>query len=267
MPSEGKTAAVMLFTQVSVMAVTEYCLWGLFSLTHSSRQPVRDRLWGVCHCTWVWLFSSVKMPSHRGKWIQSRPSLLVHMGWGEETCWQVAKSHHLLIFLSALCHFANQPSPFQLHLTKQMLAGIWLLVALCQWVEMYLRQMQQYLSWQNISKSPKTLTSTLSRWAVLLRGKSYLWCLWHFLYVGKMCQPSVLSLCGLNTELGLGCINCTYHMVFHWSLMLSMFSFATRSVRNPGQQPHIIWQFLVPLIHFRHNSLYFRQQVNTSLQH
>lgn len=72
------TVTVVLLTEVSVMAVTEYCLWVLCSLAHSDRQPVWDSLWSVCQqdgsCMMIWLFSSVKTPSHRGKWIQRRQS-------------------------------------------------------------------------------------------------------------------------------------------------------------------------------------------------
>lgn len=99
-PSEGKTVAVMSADRQSVRCLS--VRW----LLHF------DLIIFICHLT----------PGCR------RP-LLVRMLWGGETspCWQVSKSHRPLIFLSAPCHSANQPSPCHLHLARQTLAIIWLL--------------------------------------------------------------------------------------------------------------------------------------------
>ena len=161
-PSEGKTVAI-IFTHSNQC---DGCDWISFvSALHfgSWLQTARLRLslWDVCQyggsCSLIWLFSSVKTPVHRGKWIQSRHSLLVHMWWGEEMsfCWQLPKSHCTLIWLSALHRFANQLSPHHLHLAKQILAGIWLPPVLYQWAGMNLRQMWKNLQWCLSKTLPK----------------------------------------------------------------------------------------------------------------
>lgn len=141
------------------------------------------------------IYSSVKTLSHRGKWIQ-RHSLLVHMRWGDKTfpCWQVPKSHCPFICLPALCQFANQPSTCQLDLAKQILAGMWLLPVIYRGAGMGLSQKQQYFSWRLFQQHDDWTLLPHQVSTVLLRVEStfVLDGLWHFLQVGKVCQPPFL---------------------------------------------------------------------------
>ena len=132
------------------------------------------------------------------------------MQWGMETSlfWQVPKSHCPLIWLSAPCHFANQPSPCQLHMEKQVLAGICLLPFLFHGQKWIWDKCSKIFHDVQLTKTPIELGCHFVQVrTALLRVKRILVFdgLWHF-------SPGWESLSSF------------------WSLQ---FSFAVRSLRNP----------------------------------